>query len=364
MQSCHDVYHAGTEGVEMDRNAGRAMADRLSVLLRAAAALALALTVLWWALPKVAGVGWTAIGATISDISIRVSLGLALLWAGGLLAHSFVLTAALPGLSRRRALTLSLTGSAVSNVIPFGGALGVALNFTMVRSWRFQKSAFATYVMVTNVWDVLAKLALPLVAVVLMTAAGALPGSRLRLSAMVGAGVIVALMVAGVAILYSDRLAIGTARIVAAAARRIVGRSRVSAARLEADLLDGRDRVRRIVGTRWPQLTSGMVAYVALQGALLWCCLYAVGITVPLYAVMAALATDRLLSLIPLTPGGTGFAEVGTAAALIGFGADPLGVAAGVLLYRAFTFLLEIPVGGVWLGCWLALRPRTEAAAA
>jgi uncharacterized membrane protein YbhN (UPF0104 family) len=77
------------------------------------------------------------------------------------------------------------------------------------------------------------------------------------------------------------------------------------------------------------------------------------------YAVLAALAADRLLSLVPLTPGGAGFAEVGAAATLIACGADPLAVTAGVLLYRAFIFLLEIPVGGLWLGCWLVVRPRT-----
>jgi hypothetical protein len=38
-------------------------------------------------------------------------------------------------------------------------------------------------------------------------------------------------------------------------------------------------------------------------------------------------------------------------------------VVAGVLLYRAFTFVLEIPVGGLWLGLWLLLRARTARSA-
>ena len=37
-------------------------------------------------------------------------------------------------------------------------------------------------------------------------------------------------------------------------------------------------------------------------------------------------------------------------------------MAAGVLLYRGFTFALEIPVGGVWLGGWLVARRRRHAA--
>jgi hypothetical protein len=35
---------------------------------------------------------------------------------------------------------------------------------------------------------------------------------------------------------------------------------------------------------------------------------------------------------------------------------------AGVLLYRGFTYALEIPVGGVWLGGWLLMRRRQRRA--
>lgn len=327
------------------------------ILLRACAALGLALAVLWWALPRVAGASWGQMIALIGAVSGHVAVGLAILWACGLLAHSFVLTAAMPGLSRRRALTLSLTGSAVSNVVPFGGALGVALNLSMVRAWRLQKGAYPTYVMVTNAWDVLAKLALPLVAVVLMTSAGVFPGSDLRSWAIIGSIGVLGLLLAGGLVLGSDRLATSSARRAAVAVRRIRGTA-AAPDQIEHDLLDARDRVRVVVTARWPQLTTGMTAYVVLQGALLWGSLYAVGLTLPAYAVAAAFAADRVLTMIPLTPGGAGFTEVGTAAALIAFGADPVGVAAGVLLYRSFSFVLEIPVGGVWLGCWLVLRPR------
>jgi hypothetical protein len=39
--------------------------------------------------------------------------------------------------------------------------------------------------------------------------------------------------------------------------------------------------------------------------------------------------------------------------------ASPAGVAAGVLLYRAFTFGIEIPVAGVLLAAW-AWRQRAQ----
>jgi putative heme transporter len=55
--------------------------------------------------------------------------------------------------------------------------------------------------------------------------------------------------------------------------------------------------------------------------------------------------------------------EAGTAAALVALGGAPASVAAAVLLYRAFTFLAEIPVGGVWALAWFAVQRRLPTAA-
>jgi uncharacterized membrane protein YbhN (UPF0104 family) len=80
-------------------------------------------------------------------------------------------------------------------------------------------------------------------------------------------------------------------------------------------------------------------------------------------ALLAGLAVERLLTLIPITPGGAGVVEVGTTAALIALGGDPAVVTAGLLLFRGFTYLLEIPVGGTTLAIWL-LRNRRRTGAA
>ena len=58
---------------------------------------------------------------------------LAGIWLGGLGIYSLVLSAALPGLGVRRSLLLNLSGSAVANVLPLGGAVATALNWRMVR---------------------------------------------------------------------------------------------------------------------------------------------------------------------------------------------------------------------------------------
>ena len=67
---------------------------------------------------------------------------------------------------------------------------------------------------------------------------------------------------------------------------------------------------------------------------------------------LAAFAFVRLLTVLPVTPGGLGVTELG----LVGVLADGAGhqvtvqVIAAVLLFRALTYLLPIPLGAIaWL---------------
>lgn len=63
--------------------------------------------------------------------------------------------------------------------------------------------------------------------------------------------------------------------------------------------------------------------------------------------VLAAFAFVRLLSAVPITPGGVGVVELGLTAA-IGAGLDDASknqVAAAVLLFRALTWFVPIPLG-------------------
>jgi len=71
--------------------------------------------------------------------------------------------------------------------------------------------------------------------------------------------------------------------------------------------------------------------------------------------VLAAFAFIRLLSAVPITPGGLGVVELGLTAAL-GSGLDPATksqIAAGVLLFRGLTWLLPIPLG---MAAWVFWR--------
>src|SRR4051794_34637587 len=137
---------------------------------KTAVVLGVAAAGLWTATHGVAGVMWSDVVHVVGGVALwRLGL-LAAIWLGGLGIYSLVLSAALPGLGVRRSLLLNLSGSAVANVVPMGGAVATALNWKMVRRWGHSNATFATFCVLTNALDVLTKLILPVVAVSVLSA--------------------------------------------------------------------------------------------------------------------------------------------------------------------------------------------------
>lgn len=313
-----------------------------------------------YVLPRALGTSLTAIGHTLAQLPLSWVVGLLVLWAAGLVVHSFVLTAAMPGLTCRRALTLNLTGSSVSNVVPFGGAAGMTLNYVMLRSWKADSASFAAFLLVTNLWDFMLKLVMPAVALLALLIDGGVIAPGLRTAALIATGVLgltLAVLLIGI---VSRRHAEAFTRPLVhafAAVRRLL-RGRTDPHALTRRVLEARDVVAEVVRRKWWQLSAGTIGYAALQALLLAGCLAAVGNHFGPAAILVGYAVDRILTLAMVTPGATGITEAGIAGVLIALGGDPTAVAAGVLLYRAMTYALEIPVGGAWLGGWLWTHAR------
>jgi uncharacterized membrane protein YbhN (UPF0104 family) len=334
---------------------------------RRAALLMAGVAVVVWAASHLSTVGtsWSQAWPLITHLGWRWPVFLGAVWLLGLCVHTWVLTASLPGLSHRRALTLNLSGSAVSNVLPLGGVAGTVLNLGMVRGWGHSGLDFARFVVVSKAWDLVAKLVMPLVAVsvLLLRDAGPVGHGVLWLFGA-GAGAAAGLLVVAALLGRAAPLL----RLVALAERlwgvalRRAGREPATAwTSTVAALLEGTDR---LVRRRWAELSWGMAGYWALLGVLLWLSLTAVGTHLSPAVVLAALVAERALTLLAITPGGAGLVEAGTVGILIALGADPTGALAGVLLFRAFVFAAEIPVGGLAAALWLLTRrtaPRLAA---
>lgn len=330
----------------------------LSRFVRGVLSLGLAVVAVLWAVPRAGGVGWEEIGRAVAAIGPAELLLLAVVWLSGLWVHTLALTAAMPGLTSRRALFLNLTGSSVSNLLPFGGAAGTVANYTMSRAWGFSAVAFARWALLTNIWDTLAKLVLPGVALCWLALVGVDAGGALSQAAVVGAGLLLVALLAVRALVAGDRGARALGGLVDKLLRT-VGRPRPPAGGYAAWAVGLRRDSADLLGTAWGRLTVGKAAYALLQAALLWLCLATVGTAPGLAVVFAAFAVERILSMVVVTPGATGVVEVGMTGLLVALGTEPVTAAAGVLVYRAITVGLEIPVGGVGLAWWWATRRGT-----
>lgn len=285
----------------------------------------------------VAGVRWGEVLLVLQAVDPWHLGLLAVVWLGGLGVYSIVLATALPGLGMRRGLVLNLSGSAVANTVPLGGAVATALNWRMVRAWGHSNPAFVAFCVLTNALDVATKLLLPMAAVATLTA--------MSLHVPRVLWILTGTCVAAFAVVALARTMLLGSR---AQPRRGL---RVPAA-VQAYLRDSGSHVRALVERGWTRLVPASLGYVTAQVLLLFLALRAVGLDAPVTVVLTAAAIERLGTLIPLTPGGTGFAEVGTIAWLVSTGQDPVEVVAGVLLYRMFLVVMEIPVGAILLGGW------------
>ncbi len=110
-------------------------------IARDAVSIALAIGLIVWGLPKVAGVGWGAIMEPMRSLHPAELALLAALQLSALIAFTFTITGSLPGISHTKALTVNLAGSLVANTLPFGGALAIGATYPMCRSWGFPKGA-------------------------------------------------------------------------------------------------------------------------------------------------------------------------------------------------------------------------------
>ena len=254
----------------------------------------------------------------------------------------------------RRALTLNLTGSALSNVLPLGGGLGIGLNYFMVRRWGFTSRQFSLYTGAVNAWHVAIKALLPAAALVLLAANDVALRQSLLVAAGAGSGVLlVTVAVAAVAVLTRRG-----GRVIGVVLDRLLLLCHRTVTPPVVDRLEAvRVGAIGLVRSAWRPMTWGVLVYNALQALLLWACLAAVGSPLPTALVLAVFAVERVVTALPITPGGAGVVEVAATAMIVAVGGAPAAAAAGILLYRAFVFGLEIPVGGAWLlGWWLAQR--------
>ena len=304
-------------------------------------------------LPQVADFGdvWRQVRA-MTPLEVA-GLGLAAGW--NLLTYLFVIVPASPGLTYPQAFVMTQSTTAVSNSVPGGAAVGIGLTYAMYSSWGFSKADSALAILVSGVWNNFAKLGMPLLALALLALQGDASAPRVT-AGVAGIGMLAGGIGVFALMLRSD----DAARRVGTVAERVASRLRRLARRppLEGwgEAAAGfRGQTVRLLRQAWLRLTLGtVVSHLSLYLVLLLA-LRNVGVSersVGWVEVLAVFAFIRLLSALPVTPGGLGVVELGLTAGLVAAGGDEAKVVAAVLVYRALTYLLPIPLGMATYVVW------------
>lgn len=327
-------------------------------LVQSLLGLSIAVGLLIFALPRITGTTWSDIGAQLSLVGPLPSVLMLALLLSGLYCYTFTLIASLPGLTHSKALMVNAAGSMVSNLLPGGGAVGVALTYLMFRSWGFTRRNISTALVVTSVWNILARLVLPVLGALLIVIGPAQAPRSVVVAAVVAT--IVGLGVIGffLAVLVSDSFARDAGGALRTLTRPLARRS-PRLADIEHFMADQRTRTNLVMREGWARMSLGLVGMFAAFFLLYVVSSRTVGLDLALAQLFAAYTFRQLLTVVAITPGGLGVTEVGTAGILVAFGGDPSAAAAAALLYAVFTHLLEVPLGlAAWLAWWFGPRNR------
>jgi uncharacterized membrane protein YbhN (UPF0104 family) len=315
-------------------------------VLRFALGVAFAAVVFAQVLPRIASYGSVAhrLGTVSAPWVAALAAGVLL----DILTTALPWQAVLPQLSFPGALAFTQASTALTTVLPGGAPLGMAISFGFLRRLRIDRGPAAFAVAVTGIWSQVMILVYPLIGAILVFATGQLSSSTAAIAAVsaVCGAVIVGLTVAALRSAtaarklgdFAARVGAWVAGLLHRAPPDWTGEALV---RLRAErLMLLRQRwVRLTLATLGNQLTAYLVFELSLR---------AVGISfadLPASEAFLAWAIGRVISSLPLTPGGIGVVELGMIGTLVGFGAPQAHVVAAVLLYRGLIVLPTLVIG-------------------
>jgi uncharacterized protein (TIRG00374 family) len=323
--------------------------------LRTAVSAALIAASFGFALPHFAS--YHSVWTSVLTMTWPYALLIAAMAAGSLASYWLGICAVLPSIRLREAAIVNLGSSAVANTLPAGGALAMAVSWKMLSSWGVSTKEYVLYTLVSGAWNVFARLGLPVLALLaLLTVAR--PDAGLVAAGTVGLGLLAATAAGLCLLLRSQALTVRAgqaAQRVATVACRLARRQ--PPAHIAGSLAGFRDQAHGLLATRGWRITATTAASQLLLWLVLLACLRGIGLSqaeVSWQASLAAFAVVRLLTVLPVTPGGVGITELG----LVGFLAAGAGhqvsaqVTAAVLLYRAVTYLPPIPLGAAACLLW------------
>ncbi len=322
-------------------------------LLGPTVSVALLVAVFAWFLPKftsLTDVWTTVLSMTWAQVAILV---LAAVW--NLATYQFVVLSTMPGMTFGQATVSTETTTAVSNTVLGGAAIALGLTYAMNSSWGFSRSRTSVSLLLSGLFNNFAKLGLPVLALSLLLFDSTPSMARVTAGLAGVAGLVGAVVLLWLLLRSRESAArVGTmlGRWVSAVIRPF-GRPPVQG--WDRAMTKFRDRTTLLLHARWYWITlATLVSHLSLFVVLLLALRF-VGVdssAVSWIEALAVFAFARLLTAIPFTPGGLGVVEFALITGLAAAGGARAAVAAAVLIFRALTYVLPIPIGLVTYVIW------------
>jgi uncharacterized membrane protein YbhN (UPF0104 family) len=261
---------------------------------------------------------------------------------------------ALPRVNWFVAATSQLVSNAVSRVIPGGAAVGGATLYRMLSVSGVQQSEAGGALAATSVLSTAALVAIPATGFVMAVLGAPIPEALWPAAAAGGVLLILLVAIGSVGVGF-DRPLLLVGRVIDAVLRWVSSKWGRPHSLDGASLLAERDRMVEVLGPNWPKAITAAALNWVFDYLALVAALYAVGADPRLSLVLLAYAGAAVLSMIPVTPGGLGFVEVGLIWLLVVSGIPRQNAEIATIAYRAVSLLLPILCG---VPAWLAHRRR------
>jgi len=324
-------------------------------ILRTAISAAVVAAAFGFALPRFAS--YRSVWDSLQGMTWLAAAEIGVAAAASLASYWFGICAVLPSLRLREAATVNLSSNAVANTLPAGGALAMGVSWAMLSGWGIGTEQYLLYTLVSGIWNVFARLGLPVLALLALLTVTR-PDAVLVGSAAAGLALLAAAAAGLGLLLRSERFALGADQVlqhVAGFACRVARRKAPTA--MAGSLVCFRGRAAGLVAARGWRITVTTAAANVILWLVLLACLRGTGLSqaqVSWQTSLAAFAFVRLLTVLPITPGGLGVIELGLVGVLAaGIGHRAIAqVTAAVLLWRAVTYLPPIPLGAAAFLVW------------
>ncbi|MDP9343027.1 MAG: YbhN family protein [Actinomycetota bacterium] len=324
--------------------------------------MAIVVAVFVYAIPKFAD--YSKVWAAIDDMSAGQLLVLVGVTVLNIVTYWPQMVAAMPGLTLGQAAVNNQSSTTVANTVPGGGFIANGIAYSMYRSWGFTNSEIGLSLLLSAIWNSFVKLSFPIIAVVILVFMGSRTATLL-IPALIGLVTLVAVVLLFALALSRKLFARSIGRGLGSAATAVRQLFRKGPVQdWDEAAIRFRQETIRVVSKRWPALTtSTVVSHVILFSVLLLSLRFAgvTGSEVSWAQVFGVFAFGRLLTALPLTPGGLGVVELAYIAGLVLAGRGhttvllpefKAQVAAGVLMFRALTYGAQIPLGAITYVIW------------